>query len=253
MADLRQSLNALLEHPPVPATPVEVVVARGRRFARRRRVLRTALGFALVVVASGAGLSVVAQQHSEPGLVLGEEGAAPTVSYTDDTGDAVPAPATGEPESDIVRVGWGPASDVDGEGHEGYFTSILIAGPVRDGGAFVSYGEFPSDVPGETCQLYHLLTPGTTAFANAFCGSVSAGTRRLVGRVQGGPVTSTTTAAGGILIQAKFDDSALPPLLEAQGRMLSTLSAFTCTGWENSGCDAVDILDFARSTLTYRL
>jgi hypothetical protein len=83
-------------------------------------------------------------------------------------------------------------------------------------------------VPGERCQLYNILTPGITAFANVFCGTTESGTRRFVARLQGSQVTSTQTAAGGTLLSATFDDSALPAVLKAAGRMLVRLSAFTC-------------------------
>jgi hypothetical protein len=74
MADLRQSLHALVEHPPATPVPIEVVAARGARFGRRRRVLRGAVGLALVAVASAAGLGI-ARQDSKSGVVLATEGA----------------------------------------------------------------------------------------------------------------------------------------------------------------------------------
>ena len=74
MAELRQSLYALVEHPPATPVSVEVVAARGERFGRRRRVLRGAVGLALVAVAAAAGIGV-ALQGSERGVVLATEGA----------------------------------------------------------------------------------------------------------------------------------------------------------------------------------
>ena len=74
MADLRLSLNALVEHPPSTPVPMEVVAARGARFGRRRRVLRGAVGLALVAGVSGVGLGV-ARQDSGTGLQVATEGA----------------------------------------------------------------------------------------------------------------------------------------------------------------------------------
>ena len=73
MAELRQSLYALVEHPPATPVAVEVVAARGARFARRRRALYGAVGIAIVGAVSAAGLGV-ALQGSEPGIVLATSG-----------------------------------------------------------------------------------------------------------------------------------------------------------------------------------
>jgi hypothetical protein len=148
---------------------------------------------------------------------------------------------------DILRVAWAPAPG-------GYSTSITVAGPARDDGSYVSFGVFPSDVAGEACELDHFLTPGTTAFADAFCGSPDRATRRFLGRVQGSQVTSTPTADGGTVLAATFDDSALPPLLDKAGRKLFGLSAFTCAaGPESPGCALDLFLDSATSTASYRV
>ena len=74
MAELRQSLHALVERPPAAPAPIEVVVARGTRYARRRRrvLRRAAAGLALVAVGSFAGLG--ASQDREHGVVLGSGG-----------------------------------------------------------------------------------------------------------------------------------------------------------------------------------
>jgi hypothetical protein len=252
MTELRQALYALVEHPPVAPSDIEVVAARGTRLIRRRRMVRGAVALAVVVIASAAGFGL-AQQNSDPGVFVATQGAGPPVSYTDDANDALALP-TGAAAVDIVQVGWAPGSDVDKQ-QGGYVTSLAVAGTALADRSYVSYGEFPSDVPGEQCQLYHFLTPGITAFANAFCGTTDNGTRRFVGRVEGSPVTSTPTAAGGTLLMATFDDSALPPTLEAAGRKLSNLSAFTCSNGPESpgGCAFHLILDEARSTLTYRV
>ncbi|MEY2432101.1 MAG: hypothetical protein QOC92_1826 [Acidimicrobiaceae bacterium] len=250
MTELQQALYALVDHPPVAPSDIEVVAARGMRFVRRRRMLRGAAALAVVVIASAAGFGL-AQQNSDPGVFVATEGAGPPVSYTDAVNDA-PGVATDAAAIDIVQVGWAPGFDVDTQ-RGGYSTSITVAGTARTDRWYVSYGVFTSDVPGEQCQLYNFLTPGITAYANAFCGSVNLGTRRLVGRVEGSQVTSTPTATGGTLLTATFDDSTLPPLLEASGRMLSNLSAFTCTGTtEGGGCEIFP-RDDATSTLTYRV
>jgi hypothetical protein len=254
MTELRQALYALVEHPPVAPSDIEAVAARGTRLIRRRRMMRGAATLAVVVIASVAGFGL-AQRNSDPGVFVATEGAGAPVTYTDPSGDAhgyAGLPTLSHPEVDIVQVGWAPGSNVD-QHQGGYVTSLTVAGTALADRSYVSYGEFSSDVPGEQCQLYHFLTPGITAFGNAFCGEGNA--RRLVGRVEGSPVISTPTAAGGTLLMATFDDSALPPMLEAAGRELSNLSAFTCsTGPESpGGCAFYTIMDEARSTLTYRV
>ena len=179
------------------------------------------------------------------------------VSYTDDADDAHgfdPTSTLNQPAYDILHVGWAPASHVDEQQRTGYATSITVGGAARDDGVYVSYGEFYSDVPGETCQLYHVLAPGITAYANAFCGRIDAGTRRLVGQLEGSRVISKRTAAGGTTLMATFDDSALPAFVEAGGRMLWELSAFTCAQEPEdllSGC--YDDVDHAASRVDYRL
>lgn len=74
MAELRRSLYALVERPPDTPAPVEVVAARGARYARRRRVLRGTVGGALVAVVSAVGLGI-AGQGSQTGLQVASEGA----------------------------------------------------------------------------------------------------------------------------------------------------------------------------------
>ena len=182
------------------------------------------------------------------------------VSYTDPADDAYGLagnPALSQPAFDILEVRWAPASEVD-EQQRGYSSSITVAGAARNDGAYVTYGEFASDIPGERCQLYNILAPGSTAFANVFCGTTENGTRRFVGRVQGSQVTSTRTAAGGTLLIATFDDSALPPLLESAGRMLFRLSAFTCAADPDGPaaglrCGFEETLDEANTFNSYRL
>ena len=182
--------------------------------------------------------------------------AGPPVRYTDDDGDPDWVAATAalhRPAFDILWVGWGPASHVV-EQRRGYATSITVEGAARHDGVYVSYGEFYSDVPGETCQLYHVLAPGITAYANAFCGTIEAGTRRLVGQLEGSGVISRRTAAGGTTLVATFDDTALPAFVEAGDRMLWELSAFTCAEEPEgllSGC--YDYVDHAASRVDYRL
>jgi hypothetical protein len=177
------------------------------------------------------------------------------VSYTDETDDAsglAGQPGLSQPAFDIVYVEWAPASDVDGQPQSEYSTSIMVAGAARDGGIYVSYGQFRAD--GEQCQLYHFLTPGTTAFANAFCGATEQGTRRLVAHFDGSPVTSTPTAGGGTMLEATFNDAAAPSELEANGRMLFELSAFTCAGGPATmGCGYHETLDYAQSWRSYRI
>ena len=246
MTELRQALNALVDHPTVAPAPIEAVAARGARFVRRRRMQRGAAAVAVVLVAAAAiGLT---RQSSDPAVSVATD-RQPRVSYTDDAGDAI-GPADEAAALDILHVEWAPGSNAGAS--RGYATSITIGG-VAGPYSYISYGVFPSDVPGEQCQLYHLLMPGTAASANAFCGSIDLGTRRLVGRVTGGPVRSTPTASGGTLLAATFDDAALPQLLEAAGGMLTNLSAFTCFDTGPDACGFNQISDQAMSSLAFRV
>jgi hypothetical protein len=175
------------------------------------------------------------------------------VSYTDEGNDAsgpVANPTASQSAFDILRVEWAPVSRVE-EAAAGYSTSITIAGTAHEDGAYVSYGNFRSG--GMDCQLFNVMAPGAIAFANAFCGSVEDGTRRFLGSLDGGPVTATSTATGGTLLTATFDDPTIPPELEAAGRRLFTLSAFTCLGREDALCLWADMLDYATSSRTYRV
>lgn len=189
------------------------------------------------------------------------ETAGPPVFHTDPADDAYgpdppPNAAASQSAFDILRVDWEPVSYVSEDEPGGYSISMTLAGSARADGSYNSFGVFPSDDPrpGEGCQLYHSLIPGTTAFANALCGSTDRGTRRLIGRVQGGPVTSTPTEAGGTRLSATFDNREIPPELQAAERTLHDLSAFTCM--QRGGrldCTWYDTLDNANSTETYRI
>ncbi|MDQ3756371.1 MAG: hypothetical protein M3394_00750 [Actinomycetota bacterium] len=75
MADLRQSLHAMVERPPSAPPPVETVATGAARFALRRHMLRGALVLALVVGAAAVGFGVT-RQDSEPGISLATEGPA---------------------------------------------------------------------------------------------------------------------------------------------------------------------------------
>src|SRR5207249_1886709 len=85
--------------------------------------------------------------------------AGPPVAYADPAGDAYgPAGnrALSQPAFDILHVEWAPASEV-GEQQVGYTSSITVAGVARNDSGYVTYGDFPSDVPGERCQLYNIV------------------------------------------------------------------------------------------------
>ena len=73
MAELRHALQTMVERPPTPPIPVEVVAARGAHLGRRRRVLRSVAGLALVAVASAVGLGV-AHQDTDRSLGLAAQG-----------------------------------------------------------------------------------------------------------------------------------------------------------------------------------
>ena len=179
-----------------------------------------------------------------------------SVWYTDDSRDAhglAPTSALNQPAFDLLLVEWARASQAVDDGPRAYTTAMTIAGTPRDDGYYVSYGEFHSDVPGETCQLYHVLRPGQTAYANAFCGDIDAGTRRSVGHVRGSSVTASRTWRGTTLV-ATFDAAALPRLVEDGGGMLWELSAFTCTAFSGPlGCGFHETVDHVATRLDYRL
>jgi hypothetical protein len=101
MAELRQSLYALVEHPPAVPVAVDVVAARGARFARRRRVLRGAAALALVAAASAVGVGVAGQDR-ERGVVLATEGATTAGYIAEQPGGYV---ATGTWRLTITRDG----------------------------------------------------------------------------------------------------------------------------------------------------
>lgn len=171
-------------------------------------------------------------------------------SGTGDPQTSAPNPLLSDPALDIRLVEWAPVPSGGPREDGGYLTAITVTGAASEDGSYVSFGEFT--YKGETCQLYHFLTPGIDAFANAFCGTIQDG-RTFVGRVSGSVVT-TTTADGGTRLSAVFDNSRLPAPLEKSGRTLDTLSAFTCmSAQEGLGCRPHEKQDVATSSLTYRL
>ena len=248
MSDLRQSLRALVDQPPVAAADIEQVAARAARYTRRRRALQGGVAGAFIAIASAAGVGI-AQRTEDGAAVVASEPAGPPVSYTDGVGDTRPPDGrTVSPDFDIVEVGW-RASD-GGR----YSVSMRVAGSASGEGQYVSYGNYSSRVDGEDCQAYYFLTPGTVAFAHVFCGRVDAGTRRLIARLEGTPVTATATADGGTVLEATFDAGEIVPLLHPKERSLRNLSAFTCDeGTEFPACGTLDgNADFATSVLVFR-
>lgn len=186
----------------------------------------------------------------------GPEAISPAAAYEDLAGDAhggAQLGALSQPAFDILQVDWNPASYSEA-GRRGYSTSITIAGPAHEDGVYISYGYFVSDVRGEECQLYHILELGTPAYAHAFCGSIWNGTRRFLGRMDGRPVTSNPTAAGGTTLVGTFDDPVVPSQLEAAGRRLYNLSALTAMCAPSPDrCSADQEVDWASSTRLYRV
>ena len=180
----------------------------------------------------------------------------PWIFYLDQADDAhgqhaPPNAALSQREFDILRVDWRPVAYVNDESPGGYSTSMTIAGSARgwdDNAMYVSWAQF-----GRDCRLYHFLTPGTTAYANAFCDSYSGHPWGFVGRVEGGPVTATPTQSGGTLLSATFDNRSIPPQL-ASARTLHNLSAYTCTGRIDEPLNVCDgELDWANSSRSYRI
>lgn len=157
-----------------------------------------------------------------------------------------------QPSFDILSVAWSPVSYSE-PSRRGYSTSIRIAGPAHPDGAYVTYGRFTSD--GQNCELYNILEVGVRAYANAFCGSVYDGTRRFLGRMDGRLVTSSGTADGGTTLVGTFDDPTVPTELQAYGRKLYDLAAFTamCSPGPD-GCRVYDNeMDWVSSPKTFRV
>jgi hypothetical protein len=200
----------------------------------------------MVAVVAAGGL-VVAQRGSDPGQVVTADRPGVPVAYTDDAGDAIGV----APESaayDIVRVAWAPAAGGDDQRPRDYTISITIAGVADEAWWYAASADLRSATADEMCQINHVFTPGGTAFANVFCGLTSTETRRLVGRVEGGPVTSARTSGGGTVLTVTFDASTLPP--DAVGQAFVDLWASTFTGDPESPGPQI-WLDDARSDLTY--
>ncbi len=99
MTELRQALYALVEHPPAPPTPVELLVTRGERFKRRRHLLRAAAVVAFVGVFSVAGVAV-SRQSSTPELMVAAEGSTSAGYVAEQSGGYV---ATGTWRLTITR------------------------------------------------------------------------------------------------------------------------------------------------------
>ncbi|MBW3589709.1 MAG: hypothetical protein KY429_09855 [Actinobacteria bacterium] len=195
-----------------------------------------------------------AGSHPASGDPPGFETAGPPVFYTDQADDAYgpdspPNAALSQTEFDILRVDWGPVPYVSEESPGGYSTSITIAGAARADAWYISFGHFRS------CDLYHILAPGITAFSNAVCLDSDDSPQSRI--VQGSPVTSTPTADGGTVLSATFDNRAIPPSLQTAGRTLHNLSAMTCMHRTNDGsldcASQIDVMDIARSNETYRV
>ena len=185
----------------------------------------------------------------EPGPV------GPAASFEDPSRDAHGAAgieALSQPSFDLLRVAWDPVSYGE-QGRRGYSTSITIAGPAREDGAYVAYGFFFSG--GEECELYHILELGMPAYAHGFCGSTDDGTRRFLGRMNGRPVTSSPTAAGETTLVGTFDDPVVPYALEGSGRTLYSLSAFTalCSPSADGCATHHEVWDWASSTQSFRV
>jgi hypothetical protein len=196
----------------------------------------------------GTGSSTDSESFESPPPVTYEAG--PPVFYTDQADDAYgpdtsPNAALSQPGFDILRVDWGPTSFGNQPG--GYSISITIAGAARGDAWYIPFGHRPG------CTLYHILAPGITAFANAYCSG------EFTGRVPGTRVTSTPTPDGGTILSATFDNRAMPPpwnSASGSGRTLQNLSAMTCMHRSPSGsfdCSPYDVLDRADSTLGYRV
>lgn len=101
MTELRQALYALVEHPPAPPTPVELLLTRGERFKRRRRVLRALAVVAFLGVSSVTGLAI-ARQSSAPELIVAAEGSTSAGYIAEEPGGYV---ATGTWRLTITRGG----------------------------------------------------------------------------------------------------------------------------------------------------
>ena len=147
--------------------------------------------------------------------------------------DQPPNPLLSDPSADILDVGLATAPTSKGNPNQkSYSVTMSITGPADENYNYVVAGEF-----GEDCDLFHFLTPGTTAVANAFCD----GTSRFVGRIVGSAVVSN-----GTMLTATFTymPKKLPAELAADTQ-LGPLYAYTCMrGLE---CNSSEIIDWAHA------
>lgn len=187
-------------------------------------------------------------------LVTAAPVGAQQVSFTDGADDAYrlpaltasppaeqpPNPLLSDPKADILEVGLAnlPSSKKE-RNRRSYTATLRVTGPADGGYHYFVAGRFGSD-----CYLFHSLTPGTTSYANAFCGSGE--TLRLIGRLSGSAVT-----VSGTTLSATYTYTAgkLPPELQGDPQ-LGPLEAYTCVrGLYENGCRLQDRLDYAVAEL----
>lgn len=75
MAELRQSLFALVDNPPAAPPPVEQLAARGARFVQRRRMRRIGVAaLAVLMFGSLVGVEIASQRSGDRGLEVASDG-----------------------------------------------------------------------------------------------------------------------------------------------------------------------------------
>lgn len=136
-----------------------------------------------------------------------------------------------DPSADILEAGFATRASSNAY-QKSYSVTMKITGPADESYKYVVAGEF-----GEDCDIFHLLTPGATSVANAFCD----GTSRFIGQIQGSAVVLNGTTLSATYT---YTPKKLPAELAAD-RQLGPLYAYTCM--RGLQCRSDEIIDWAYS------
>lgn len=177
---------------------------------------------------------------------------AATTTFTDGADDAYrlpeqpgwpiskqpPNPTLSDPTADILSV---TLTNVASTRKQlvSYSVSMTITGTPDAGYSYVVAGDF-----GSSCTLYHFLTPGYTARANAFC-DIN-GQYTYIGYIDGGAITVNGSTTSAVFT---YDPRRLPAQLKAD-RELSPVYGYSCvSGAGGRGCHSNEVLDVATGGL----
>ena len=141
-----------------------------------------------------------------------------------------PSALLSDPVADIVSGTFATVSP-----GRSYSAAMEISGTPSGSYNYYVAGQFGTD-----CYLYHYLTPGRTAVANAFCGP----DHTFAGSISGSPVVQTGRRLSATF---KYQSVHLPAELRADPQ-LRGLFAYTCTNEHGSrSCPAATVLDWAEA------